>query len=200
MRKLILILAVGILLLIPAGAVLALTSQEVTVTATPSYMCIANAPGAWAINDVLDAGDKTILKDTTYYSNPVGDTTIPSDPVVDGECKFTITNTSSVPIDLTVNFPSMTGGDAMSNVNLVGADTSTAADADSFVAWSYCTGMTPYATAKVLAKATESSAMKSSLAAITDIKWGLEIQTKTDDWGSGTAMTSTVVITATATP
>ena len=191
--RLILILGVAALLIIPAGAVLAATSQDVEVTATPSYMSIANAPATWAINDVADAGGKTILKGTTYYSNPLGDTTVPSDPVVDGECRFTITNTSSVAIDLTVNFPSHTGGDASTN-----GDTGSAG-ATSFGAYSYCTGMT-YSTGKVIAKITGSDAMKTGLAATTNIKWGLTYSSQTDDWGSGTAMTSTVVITATATP
>jgi hypothetical protein len=184
------ILAVA-LLLIPVSGVFAATSQNVTVTATPAYIAIANAPSTWTINDVAGAGGKTIAVNTQYYSNPLGDTTVPSDPVVDGECRFTVTNTSSVAIDLTVNFPDHANGDASTNsndgTNLLGT----------FGAYSYCTGMT-YSSGKVLAKASGSSAMKSGLAATTNIKWGLAYKSQSNAWTSGTAMTSTVVITATA--
>lgn len=200
MKRLIVSLVVALMLvLIPAQAVFADSSQDVAVTATPSYISIANDPSTWSVGDIGAATSARIAKNTTYYTNPLGATTVPASPVVDAGCRFTITNTSSVATDLTVNFPNLTGaGDTMTNVNQIADDTATAADADSFVAWSYCTGMTTYATDKVLAKAAGSSVMKDALAATTDIKWGLEIQTQTGDWTSGTAMTSTVTITATA--
>ncbi len=185
------------LALVPAGGALAEISQDVTVTATPSFISISNVPAAWDINDVAGAGGKTIATSTTYYSNPLGDIIVPASPVVNGGCRFTVTNTSSVATDLTVNFPSHTGGDASTNVNLTASDITIAPDTDSFVAWSYCTGMTTYATDKVLAKAAGSSAMKSNLAATTNINWGLEYQSQTGAWASGTPMTSTVTITAT---
>jgi len=111
--------------------------------------------------------------------------------VVDGECRFTITNTSSVATDLTVNFPHFTGGDAMQNSD------DGIAGVGEFGAYSYCTGMT-YSTGKVVAANSGSGVMKNALAATTNIKWGLTITTQTDVWTSGTSMTSTVVITATA--
>jgi len=167
------------------------TSQNVTVTATPSYIAIANAPGTWDVNDIVGVGNKGFIAvDTVYYSNPLGDCTSPSDPVVDGECRFTITNTSTIPTDLTVNFPDHTGGDASTNSDLGTNDTT------KFGAYSYCTGMT-YSTGKVIAKTTGSDPMKEDLAATTDIKWGLTYESQSDAWTSGTAMSSTVVITAT---
>ncbi len=68
----------------------------------------------WAPNDII--GDGVTAKgfmapDTVYYSNPLGDATVPADPVVDAGCRFTITNVSTIPIDLTVNFPDFAGGD-----------------------------------------------------------------------------------------
>ena len=166
-------------------------AQEVAVTATPAFIGIANAPSTWAVNDVAGATGKSIAPDTVYYSNPLGDTTIPSDPVVDGECRFTITNSSSVITDLTVNFPSHAGGDASTNSDL-GSNAAT-----SFGAYSYCTGMT-YSTGKVIAKTTGSAVMKASLVALTNIKWGLTYESQSNAWTSGTNMTSTVTITATA--
>lgn len=185
------VLALALLLATTVPA-LADTSQDVTVTATPEFIAIANAPDNWTVNDEGLAGGKTIVIGTEYWSNPLGDTTTPSDPVVDGECHFTITNTSSVAIDLTVNFPHFTGGDAMQN-----GDTGSGG-AGTFGSFSYCTGMT-YSTGKVIAKTTGSDPMKDGLAATTDIMWGLSCDTQTDVWTSGTAMTATpVTITATA--
>jgi len=168
-------------------------SQDVVVTATPAFIAISNAPGTWAPNDIVGDGvtpKGTTGPDTYYYSNPLGDELSPSDPVVDGECRFTITNTSTVATNLTVNFPDFTGGDASTNSD----DGSNGAA--TFGAYSYCTGMT-YSTGKVIAKVTGSDPMKEALAATTDIKWGLAYETQTGAWASGTPMESTVVITAT---
>lgn len=188
-RRLIVSLALALVLLVsvlvPVGVVFAGDNADVTITATPSYIAITNAPNAWTV------GTTTVLSNTTYYSNPLGDMTVPSDPVVDGECRFTITNTSSVAIDLTVNMSHFSGGDAMQNSDTGSAGVGT------FGAYSYCTGMT-YSTGKVVAKTSSSAVMKDALAATTDIKWGLTVSTQTDAWTSGTAMTSTATITATA--
>lgn len=185
------ILAAIALLTVMTGPASAATYQDITVTATPSFISISNAPGTWDVNDIVGVGNKGFIAvDTVYHSNPLGDCTTPSDPVVDGECRFTITNTSTVPTDLTVDFPDHTGGDASTNSNLGTNDTT------KFGAYSYCTGMT-YSTGKVIAKATGSDPMKEDLAATTDLKWGLTYESQSNAWTSGTAMTSTVVITAT---
>lgn len=183
------ILLVALLLaLIPVSQVLADTSQDVTVTGTPVFIAIANAPGTWTINE--QTGDSLIDPATEYWSNPLGDTTTPSDPVVDGECRFTITNTSTVITDLTVNFIHFTGGDAMQNSGTGDGGVGT------FGAYSYCTGMT-YSTGKVIADNAGSGFMKEDLAATTNIKWGVSCDTQTDAWTSGSNMTSTITITAT---
>ena len=197
LRKLTLMVGVVITsLLISAVPALADTSQDVVVTSTPAFIAIANAPGVWAPNDIV--GDGVTPKgftapDTVYYSNPLGDATSPSDPVVDGECQYTITNTSTIPIDLVVNFPDFTGGDASTNTDTDGSN-----GVGTFGAFAYASGMTTYATDKEVALTTGSTAIKTSLAATTNIKWGLEYETQSDAWTSGTAMESTVVITATA--
>lgn len=179
-----------VLLLATALPVSAADSQDVTVTATPEYIAIANAPATWTVNDA-GGGSGVITTSTEYWTNPLGDTTTPSDPVVDGECRFTITNTSTVAIDLTVNFIHFTGGDAMQNSGTGSGGVGT------FGAYSYCTGMT-YSTGKVIADNSGSAVMKDALAALTDIKWGVSCDTQTDAWTSGSDMTSTVTITATA--
>ena len=170
---------------IPVGAA---TSQNVTVDATPAFIGIANAPGTWTANGITGGG--FVAPDTVYYANPLGDTTAPSATVVDAECRFTITNTSTVAIDLTVNIPDFTSGDAIANSDL-GTNSAT-----EFGAYSWYSGMTY--SSKVIAKNTGSDVMYDGLAATTDIKWGAEIEFQTNAWSTGTAMSSTMTITAVA--
>ena len=193
MKKLLAIPIVLILLLVTALPAVAATTQDVTITATPAFVTISNAPGTWAINDVAGAGGKTILPNTTYYSNPLGDTTAPSETVLVGECRFTVDSTgSTVNIDLTVNFPNHANGDASTN-----SDDGTNA-AGSFGAFTYWEGKT--FASKVVAKAAASAIAYSGLAKDTTISWGIQYISQSGAWTSGTAMTSTVVITAAPTP
>lgn len=177
------------LALIPAGTALAATSQNVTVNATPSYISITNAPDYWVLNGIT--GNSRISINTVYYSNPLGDTTTPSATVVDGECQFTITNASTVAIDLTVTCSDFSGGDADMTNSDDGSNGAT-----SYGAYCWNSGMT-YAS-KVIMKTTGSSVMKDALAALTNIKWGAEIETQTDAWGGGSLSQATMIITATA--
>ena len=167
----------------------AATSQDVTVTATPSYIAISNSPGTWTLNGIT--GSSVIAVDTVYYANPLGDTTTPSATVVDGECRFTITNTSSIAIDLTVNCGDFSGGDA----NMTNSDTG-ANGATSYGGYSWYSGMT-YAS-KVIMKTTASDVLYNALAAETNIKWGAEIETQTNAWTGGSSSTCTMTISATA--
>jgi flagellar basal body-associated protein FliL len=57
------ILAVA-LLLIPVSGAFALTSQNVTVTAAPAFISIANTPSDWTINGITGSGK--IVPNTTY--------------------------------------------------------------------------------------------------------------------------------------
>lgn len=193
MKKLLVTMLLALaLIVVPVTPALALPAQDVTVTATPSFIAISNDPATWTVNDIVGVVTKGVMVvDTVYYSNPLGDCTSPSDPVVDGECRFTVTNTSTVITDLTVNFPDHAGGDASTNSDLGTNDTT------KFGAYVYCTGMT-YSTGKVIAKKAASAAMKEDLAATTNIQWGITYQSQSDAWTSGTPMTSTVTITATA--
>lgn len=190
MKKLVVSLTLSLVLLLAASLpALALTSDDVTVTATPEYIAITSAPTAWTLNGIT--GTSVILVDTTYYANLLGDTTVPSSTVVDAECRFTITNTSSVAIDITVTWGSFTGG---------GADMTNSDDgsngATNFGAYSWFSGDTY--SGKVVIKSSGSAVGKDALAATTDIKWGAEILTRTDVWTSGSSSTSTLTVTATA--
>ena len=187
-RILVGILLAMLLTLVPTMSALAASDDDITVTVTPAYLSISVSPDTWAPNDIVGDGvtpKGSVAPDTVYYANPLGDATAPSDPVVDGECRFTITNGSSVATNVTVNFPDHTGGDASTNSNLGTNDTT------KFGAYSYCTGMT-YSTGKVIAKASGSSAMKTNLGATTNIKFGLTYKTQSNAWTSTHNMTSTV--------
>lgn len=187
-RLLVILLLVAVLVLIPVSGAFAATSQTVTVTAVPSFISISNAPTTWTINGITGSG--VIATSTTYYTNPLGDTTAPSATVVDGECRFTITNTSTVATDITVNFADFSGGDAMTNSGTGSAGAST------FGAYGYYSGMT--FSNKVVAKSSGSSALMSNLSATTNLKWGLQVSTRTSDWTSGSTQTATVTVTATS--
>lgn len=187
MRKLLVLILVLALSLIPTTSIMAATTQDVTVTATPSYIDIANAPGTWTLNGITGSGK--IAVDTIYYANPLGDTTPPTGTPVDGECRFTITNTSSIAIDLSVNSGDFSGGDA----NMTNGDTG-ANGATSYGGYSYFSGVV----GTTQMDTSGSGVGKDALAATTNIKWGAQIETQTNAWTGGGASTCTMTISAAA--
>jgi hypothetical protein len=200
MRKVIVvILAVLALVVGMAIPAFAATTADVVITANPAYIVITNAGGNWTLNDLVGDGVTPkgyIAPDTNYYSNPLGDEDAPSDPVVDGQCKWTIDPTgSSLHLDLKVNCGAFTGGGAaMANTNGAGENGAT-----TYGGFTYCTGMT-YSTGKVVLKSTGSAALYSDLGEATTIKWGAAIETRTNAWTASGASTATMTITATAHP
>ncbi len=186
------VLVAGLLAVVIAVPVLAATSADVTITATPAYIEITNDLGTWTLNGLT--GDSTIVENTIYYSNPGGDTTPPSSTVVDGECRFTVTNAaaSSVNVDFTVDIGNFTGGsDPMTN----GDDGNNGVG--TFGAYSWYSGQS-YAS-KVVAKTTASAELIPNIAPAATKKWGAEIETQTDVWTGGSASTATMTISATKT-
>ena len=170
--------------------VYALDYQNVTVTATPAYMCIVIDNLTWTINGLV--GNGTIAKNTTYYSNPLGDTTPPTATVDPGECYFDLTNTSTIDITLTVDMEDFTGGDA----NMTNGETG-GAGATSYGAYSWYSGCT-YADDKVIVKknATGSDVLWTSGTPGADTKLGITISTQTNDWAGGGSSTATMKVTA----
>lgn len=166
----------------------AATSQDVTVSATPNYIDIANTPATWDLNGIT--GDGTVDINTTYYSNPNGDTTPPSATVTDGECRFTITNSSGPNIDYTTVSGNFTGGDA----DMVNSDNGGAA-VNAYGGYSWYSGMTY--SSKVLMKHTGSSALAENQSGAS-FKWGAEITTRTNAWTGSDASTMTMTISAAA--
>jgi len=191
MKRLLLSFVLAVtLLVVPVAGALAATDQ-VTVTATPSFLGISNTPTTWTINGV-GGGDSVIEPNTIYYSNPLGDTTVPSATVVDGECLFTLANTSSVVTNVAIDIGAFTLGDA----NMTNSDLGSGSNAaTTYGASVWYSGMTY--TSKVISESTSSAPLISSLAAETDLKWGMEILTRQDAFTGGTSSEATITITVT---
>ena len=168
--------------------IIAATSQDVTITAAPNYLSISNSPSTWTMNGITGTG--LIDTNTTYYSNPLGDTTPPSATVVDAECRFTLTNSSGPPIDLYVNSGNFTGGDAnMTNGN-TGSNGAT-----TYGAYSWYSGLS-YAS-KVIMKLSGSSILYNEFNGAS-LKWGAEIKSQTNSWAGSSSSTATMTISAQA--
>jgi hypothetical protein len=165
----------------------AATSNNIVITGTPSYIGLATAQNTWTINGLT--GNSKIKPSTTYYSNPIGDTTAPSATVDHTECYFTTVNSSNVIVTIKVNIPDFANGDAMANSD------SGSAEATKFGAYVYLDEA--LLSAAIVAKKANSDDFVHEQAVGANIIWGVKLSTKTDAWGSPTAMTSTMVIAAT---
>jgi hypothetical protein len=191
LAKLVVVFALVLALTVPfATPVYAATYQDVTVTAEPAYISIVVDNSTWTMNDIVNDG--TIEPGTTYYSNPLGDTTSPSSTVDGTECYFSITNSSTVDIDITVDMEDFSGGDANMTNSENGSNSATA-----YGAYSYYEGMTYTSKVVVKKNATGSDVLWTSSTPGADIKLGVEITTQTNAWSGGSASTSTMKITAT---
>jgi hypothetical protein len=161
-------------------------ATDVTITASPSFLEFGSTPTTWTLNGITGSGK--IDENTTYYSNPLGDTTEPSATVADADCYFTWSNNSSVNIEITVNCGSFTGGDAdMTNSN---AGTN---GATTYGAHSWYSGMT-YSGKKIV-KSSGSDVLYTTSTPGEDKKWGAEIITRTDTWTGSSNSTATMTIT-----
>jgi hypothetical protein len=176
--------AIGMLL---AAGVLAAVPAKVTVRVLAAPVAIGNSPNAWRINGIT--GNGVISTNTTYYSNPRGDTVPPAATVADGDCFFTLTNNSTNEIQLIVTMTDFTGGDAMTNCG------TGSANATGFGGYAWASGVN-YASGKQVLLKTNSIPIDNALSPFSSIKWGLTLSTRTNDWTSGTAETATVTITA----
>lgn len=185
MKKIIVIgLVLLLALLLSATPALA---TDITITGSPSFLEFGSSPTAWTLNGITGSGK--IDENTTYYANPLGDTTQPSATVADGECQFTWSNNSSVNIEITVNCGSFTGGDAdMTNSN-TGSN-----DATTYGGYSWYSGMT-YSGKKVV-QSSGSDVLYTTSTPGEDKKWGVEITTRTNTWTGSSNSTATMTITA----
>jgi hypothetical protein len=171
-----------------AVPVSAATSNTITITGTAAFVTITTNNSTWTINGLTGSG--YMNTSTTYYSNPAGDTIAPASTVLQASCYFDTTNGGNIPIDLTVNVPNFTSGDAMTN----GSGTP---GANAFAAFGYFQGETGFPGSKVTLAATGSGVLISNLAAAGNKYWGIMIQTQTGAWASAVAETSSCTIAAT---
>ena len=186
MRFLFILVFLGLLVLVVPFRVLAATTVDVTITATPSFVTIAVTPTSWVLNGLT--GDHKMRINTTYYSNPLGDTISPSATVLDAECLFTLINSSSHSIDVTIDIADSIGGNhsVNSNTGLNGPA--------SFGSYSYASGL--LFVGKVVARSIGSPGLISDLAPLTNQKFGLEVRTQSGPWLVGTASSSITTVTA----
>ena len=179
MRKILITLVVVALLLGPAGAAQAATSQDVTVYATPSYISIANSPST------KDFG--TVSANSTYWSNG----SAPTFPLDDTECFFSVNNTSSVNIAVTINTVDWTGG-----VGWTCADNATPS-ADTFGMYAGASGISLEGDMVIVKKTETYNTLKTTTTAGEDFKWEFKLLTPTE-FTDSVQKTGTVTLTATA--
>lgn len=178
----------GLIVLLFFEPVWAFTSQDVIITATPSFLGISVSPDTWIINGIKGSGK--IRTNTTYYSNPLGDVVSPSITVLDSECRFTLVNGSTMPIDVVLDIADFIGGDFSTNSNL-GTNGLT-----SFGAYTYVSG--DLFVNKVKATSFMSPTLISSLPVGINKKFGIEITTQTHAWTSKvpSSVIATIIVSA----
>jgi len=169
---------------------MAATTATITVTNTTQYLAVTVTPTTYNFN-AAGAAHPGVLINTTYYSNPGGQTTAPSATVLDAECAFTITNAGSVAEDMTVNMSDMTGG----SDNSTNGNTGTAG-ATTYGSYTYWSGV--LLSSAVLLKSSASGVGYANLAAAGTEKFGIKLLEQTGAWTGATPATMTVTITATA--
>jgi len=194
MKKLILSIVLALVMMLSI-AVPVFAGNEVEVTATPAFVSVSVSPDSWTINGI--DGDGKIRLGITYYSNDTGETgdvTAPNETILDGDCYFTATNDGTVSIDIAIDFPDHTGGDASSNSN----SGYTTNGANAFGASVYVSGTT-WPTNAVIAADSGSAESISNLPPLESNtkKFGIAYKAQSGAWTQGEAMTSTVLLTAT---
>jgi hypothetical protein len=183
------ILSIGLIVGMAVPA-MAATTAVVTVTNTTQFISITNNLGTYNFN-AAGAAHAGVLVNTTYYSNPGGQTTAPSATVVDGECAFDVTDASSVSVDIVINSSNMaTGSDNSTNGNTGTQGTTT------YGAYTYVSGL--LLSAKVLCKSSASDTAISTLGATANKYWGFQINEQTNAWTGATPATFTITLTASA--
>lgn len=159
------VIAALLLMLLPAMGVLAATSQDVAVNATPAYVTISNSPDNYGFG---------VVETSTNYST--------------SQAYFTITNGSSVNIDITIGCnATWAGGNTWTHDDTGTPGSTTAAlyaspDTDAF---------------DIIVKNAAPNDLVAALGAGTPQDWELRLMAPTvfDD---GVLKTNTVTLTATA--
>lgn len=178
-RRLLLILFALVVAILPL-TVSAATTQDVTITATPTYIALTNSEATWAIGVVVESHEY-------YWWTTDGNAPAP-EPFEADDMKSTITNTGSVTEDIDLHGHDFSGGVGWT----LSADETPAADEVSvrygITGCANRAGMT-----QIGAADTE---LKDSLAASGTIKWCMSLETGT--FGDGVAKSGTITLTASA--
>lgn len=176
----VLLLAV-VLSLVPVGGVFA-ADDAVTVTATGEYVGFSNGPST------ADLG--TVAVDTSYWSE--SGLTPPTGPdLADGDCHFTVTNSSSVITNTTIGTTATWTGGA----SWTCSDTATPAE-DTFGMKAGASG-TAITSMVVVKPAATFETLLAALAANTNCMWEFEFLTPTVVT-DGVEKSGTVTLTMTA--
>jgi hypothetical protein len=122
----------------------------------------------------------TVAESTTYYAKG----SAPSNPVEDGECTFTITNSSGGAVDLTIKATNFTGGDGWTL-------TSNAPGSGTVRMTAYYSGQNP---ASGVVLTTSYQSFKTAVADAATLKWDFKLETGT--FTDGTQKSSTITISA----
>ena len=185
-------LTLALLVAITVPVAFAATTQDVVITAQPSWLTISNDPDVWTLNDIVGDGVTSkgyIAVDTIYYANPQGDGTPPTATVEANECQFEANTTgSSVAVDLSVNCGNFTGITGDMDNSGTGAN-----GAATYGGYSYYEGGS---SAGVVMAETGSGVLISDLAIDSTKKWGAWIETRTTAWADDTSGTATMTISA----
>ena len=160
--KVLISLVVAVALLLVPTVAQADTSQEVTVTATPTYIAITNAPGTYDFGVITASGTPNT-----------------------GTGHFTITNGSSVTINVTIVCNGWSGAGNSWTYGAAGADTAQLKASDGDGAYD------------VTVDDTTPAALASNVGAGTNPDWELQLDTPTS-FSFGDEQTTTVTVTASA--
>ncbi len=133
---------------------------------------ISNTPSSKAFG--------TVAASTTYYAKG----SQPNNPVQDGDCTFTVTNSSGGAVDLTMKITDFTGG---AGWNIV----ATAPSSNEARITAYYSGQNP---ASGLVLSNDYQSFKTGLADDGTLLWDFKFETGT--FGDGAAKTSTITISA----
>lgn len=170
-KRLLVALALALaLVLVPAGMALAATTQDVEITATPTYIAISNAPTSWA------AG--LIAADTDTDT---------------GNDHFTITNTSTVNIDISFyvadNWTSWTYGSPAADTAQLKVSSGEGGTGGS-------TGSGDFDITLIYGSG-NATLVCDNLTALSDAQWEMELDAPTS-FTHGTAQSANITMTATA--
>jgi hypothetical protein len=154
------------------------SNTPATATANRGYRTI---PTYDITNDPASKAFGTVAASSTYYAKG----SAPSNPVSDGECTFTLTNTGNVAINVSIKGANFTGGAGWTLASSVGTDNVTIT--------AYYSGQNP---ASGVVLTTSDQSFISNLAASATKKWDFKFMTGT--FTDGAAKSSAITLTSVA--